>query len=172
VAQIVIEFVSESVAVLVRFLSAAVRPVNSVRVLRCLKKDSLEYEPFEGDFQTLILSATNGEVCSAIMFSAGRFRHGLFTCPNFNRSKLSSWMGTIELTDDTWQPILTKLMEIPQLRVVCVTEEEGLELTDAQLSASTFPWTDPSILACAVRRDDGSWEVGGAERPSYVHHPQ
>jgi hypothetical protein len=84
-------------------------------------------------------------------------RYVLLWCPNFGETRLGLWVCTVAYSSENWQELWGKLEASPSLRFACVCREEGLSITDDQLSPDTFPWSDPSLLAAAVRSDSGEW---------------
>jgi hypothetical protein len=84
-------------------------------------------------------------------------RYVLLYCPHFAASNLSLWLCTVEYTDETWKAFWSELGANVAVRFACVSQEEGLLISDEQLSPDTFPWSDPSLLAAAVRSDSGAW---------------
>ncbi len=65
-------------------------------------------------------------------------------------------MGTIEVTVEEWQFVWDALLDKPGLRFVCVAREEGIEVSNQQISPETFPWDVDGLLAAAVRTDEHS----------------
>jgi hypothetical protein len=87
----------------------------------------------------------------------GAIRYVLLYCPHFSNSSLGLWVCTVEYTTDAWTVLWDELGTDPNLRFACVSQDEGLILSDDQLSPDTFPWSDRSLLAAAVRSVSGEW---------------
>lgn len=72
-------------------------------------------------------------------------------------------MGTIEIGVEEWESIWGRLLEQTSLRFVCVGNEEGVELCDAQIDPDRFPWTEWPLLIGAVCSGEG-----GVDHPEVV----
>ncbi|WP_035352972.1 hypothetical protein [Edaphobacter aggregans] len=155
--QIVFEFAAEAVEHLFRLIQAVIVPVQKVRVMACSDRDSLLYQDFSGAPDDLLSQLKDGVACSIVMFSTGEIRYGLITCPHFNGQNLSRWMGTIEISSLDWQTIWEQILASPNLELACAAVDEGIELTDETIAQDSFPWSDPSLLAGAIRSVDGTW---------------
>ena len=97
-------------------------------------------------------------------------RYGLILEPRFNGQDLAMWMGTIELTTEEWHRYWKILLQFDGLAFVCVSDEEGVELSDGNLSVSTFPWDEWPVLAAALRDNEGKgsdWVIRERAGTSY-----
>ena len=83
-----------------------------------------------------------------------KIRYGLILEPRFKGQDLTMWMGTIELTTTEWRPYWDRLLQFDGLAFVCVGDEEGVELSDQDLSVASFPWDEWPLLAAALRGSD------------------
>lgn len=158
-AQIVIEFGAPSL-----------RPILDAMLSVIGTPSAIEMEPVLG----------NGEVCSATKeaiddlsrrFATAQIRsvtfrtesesvrYGLILAPHCWGQDLSMWMGTVELTDEDWRQCWDVLLRHDSLAFVCAGNEEGVELTDDQLTIASFPWDEWPMLAAALRTegDDRGW---------------
>jgi hypothetical protein len=158
-AQYVMEFTSGSVETALRLLDRLVSPKTSLQTLSCAEQDTLQYRPSEGELAGLLPDLIAGSLCSVMVHSEGEIRYGLLTCPRFNGQQLSSWMGTIEFGVEAWRPVWNQVLKDSNVAAVCVGMEEGIDLADSMLTAASFPWNDPSLVAGAVRQPDGTWDV-------------
>lgn len=158
-AQYVMEFASGSVETALRLLDRLVSPKTSLQTLSCGEQDALQYRPSEGALVSLLPDLIAGRLCSVMVHSEGEIRYGLLTCPRFNGQQLSLWMGTIEFGVEAWRPVWNQVLKDPNVTAVCVAMEEGIDLADSVLTAASFPWNDPSLVAGAVRHPDGTWDV-------------
>lgn len=95
-----------------------------------------------------------------------RIRYGLITSPQTHVPQLSLWMGTIEVGVEDWAFVWDLLLTQSELRFVCVGSEEGVELSDEQISVETFPWAEWPLLIGAVRSDKGSEWIVRARVPA------
>lgn len=110
----------------------------------------------EGNLNEVHQQFVQGEITSAtIRTGVTDIRYGLLLAPHFDGQDLSLWMGTIELTTDDWHPYWEKLLKLDGLVVVCTGEEEGVELTDGNLTVTSFPWEEWPLLIGALRDDTG-----------------
>jgi hypothetical protein len=66
--------------------------------------------------------------------------------PNFNGQDLAMWMGTIELTANDWRPYWDRLLQFDGLVFTCVGDEEGVELSDQELTVDSFPSDEWPLL--------------------------
>lgn len=99
----------------------------------------------------------DGQIASATFRTeSGGVRYGLILEPRYNGQDLSVWMGTVELTTDDWRPYWDALLLFDALAFVCVGEEEGVELTDGNLTVDSFPWDEWPLLVGALRAEGGS----------------
>jgi hypothetical protein len=158
-AQYVMEFTTESVATSLSLLDRLVVRKKSLETLSCNDQSTLKFRVAGGSVRELLPDLVSGKLCSVMMQAEGDIRYGLLTCPWFNGQKLSKWMGTIEFQTESWRSTWEELLANPETTMVCVGMEEGMDLTDDILSADRFPWGEPSLIAGAVRRSDGSWEL-------------
>jgi|SRR5579872_5706646 len=150
--QFVIEFGAERLET----VSAAIK-ANLVEPLR-ISIDSSESEMSYSDttetLDEVITELAAGSVRSAIIRTSDpRIRYGLITSPRVHVPPLTLWMGTIELGVDDWNFVWDALLRQSGLRFVCVGLEEGVEVSDEQMSPETFPWDVDGLLAAAVRSD-------------------
>ena len=106
----------------------------------------------------------SGELGSLTVRNADpRIRYGLITSPRLDGCSLNLWMGTIEVGVEDWRFVWDQLLLQEGLKFICVGSEEGVELTDGQIAAETFPWTEWPLIIGAVRTPDRKWMIG--ERP-------
>jgi hypothetical protein len=85
----------------------------------------------------------------------GMVRYALILKPYFEGQSLSLYLGTIEYTGRDYEPIWDLLLATAGLTFVCLGLEEGVELTDTQLTLETFPWGEWPVVIAALR-DTGS----------------
>ena len=71
-------------------------------------------------------------------------------------------MGTVEYTARDYQGIWDLLLNVPNLSIVCLGFERGVDLRDEQLQVGTFPWDQSPLVIGAVRdseSDSNAWIV-------------
>lgn len=86
-------------------------------------------------------------------------RYGLVMEPHFSGQGLAMWMGTIELTANDWRPYWDRILKFEGLVFACVGDEEGVELSDQELTVDSFPWDRWPLLVGAVRHSTGGEEL-------------
>jgi hypothetical protein len=158
-AQYVMEFTTSSVAAALSLLDRLVVRKKSLETLDCELQSTLCFTAASGSVESLLPDLLDGKLCSVMIQSEGDIRYGLLTSPMFNGQPLSKWMGTIEFQTDEWRSTWQELLASTETTAVCVGMEEGIDLNDDILSPDLFPWHEPSLVAGAVRRSDGSWEL-------------
>lgn len=108
----------------------------------------------------------DGQIASVTFRTeSGGVRYGLILQPRYSGQNLSMWMGTLELTTKDWRRYWDALLQFDALAFVCVGDEEGVELTDDDLTVNSFPWDEWPMLAGALRAGEGGagWVI--RERP-------
>ncbi len=107
-------------------------------------------------FDFLSEKFTDGEIV-AVTFRTGSeaVRYGLILRPRYGGQKLSSWLGTVELTTEDWRQYWDALLRFEALAFVCASDEEGVALTDCDLTLTSFPWDERQMLAGALRTGEG-----------------
>jgi hypothetical protein len=131
---------------------------SSAQVLPWGQRESMVYSPSDLSLGEVLNGLARQSLASAVWRDVqSGIRYVLVYCPHFADSGLDLWLCTIEYTDDTWKTIWNELDAYPDVRFACVSQEEGLLISDAQLSPDTFPWSDPSLLVAAVRSASGAW---------------
>ena len=161
--QYVMEIGSTSLESLSNIIERSVAGKPSLDVLAWEHQEAMTYVP-----SVLPLSEVTQRLAAQSFASAmwrdigGGIRYVLLLCPHFSGSSLSLWVCTIEYTAETWKALWDELGTNPSLRFACVCQDEGLIVSEDQLSPDTFPWSDRSLLAAAVRSDSGEWVSRGA----------
>jgi hypothetical protein len=156
--QYVIEFTADNVESMVELLDELVVPKTSILTLHHAEVETLNFRQIECKLSSTLPDLISQKISAVLINSADSIRYGLITCPKFNGQELSQWMGTIEVTTDIWRPLWNNLLKHNFLNVVCVGLEEGINLTDTIMNATTFPWQDLRLLVGAIRQADGSWD--------------
>lgn len=157
VSQYVIEFGAETVRAIAEAITRVLLAPYDISVDEPQRE--CNYVSVDKPLSLVIDDLEKGAVASAIIRGRDeRIRYALITRPRFNKSKLSKWMGTIEVTFEDWSFAWESLLEQNDLLFVCVGEEEGVELSDEQLGPDAFPWTQWPLLIGAIRsRADRQW---------------
>lgn len=134
-------------------------PPYATSIDRALKE--LYYAATEEPLMQVIADLEAGTVASAVIrCSDERIRYASIFSPGFNKSGLSKWMGTIEVTVENWSFVWGALLTNPDLLFVCVGDPEGVELCDGQINSDDFPWTQWPLLIGAVRSEESrEWVI-------------
>lgn len=107
--------------------------------------------------EAIFRKLADGQIASATFRTKSEgVRYGLILQPRYNGQNLSMWMGTLELTTEDWRRYWDALLRFEALAFVCVGDEEGVELTDDDLTVSSFPWDEWPMLAGALRGGEGA----------------
>lgn len=153
-AQFVFEFGADTLEVTSDAMISFMGQPRSMEVVPAAEGNVLKYESANEPFATVADKLRTGALSSVIVRTdVPGIRYGLIMAPRFNGTDLSVWMGTIELATPDWKPLWTFLLSREGLRFVCLGSEEGVELTDTQLSIDTFPWTEWPLVIGALRAD-------------------
>lgn len=157
-SQYVIEFGSERIGPVARSIQACLdRPRKPVAY-------NLKHELAPGDAATSFtdsLKALESGDLGFVTFanSDSRIRYGMITSPRLDGCTSKLWMGTIELGVGDWRFVWDELLLQDGLKFVCVGAEEGVELTDGQITAETFPWTEWPLVIGAVKSPNREWVI-------------
>jgi hypothetical protein len=156
--QYVLEIGSSSLEELRQIVEFNLLGPSGLQVLPWVDRESMTYSSSDLSVSSVMEGLNGRSLASAIWrdVKAG-VRYVLIYCPNFAASGLGLWMCTVEYTDETWGTLWGELGSHPSFRFACVSLEEGVLLSDGQLSPDNFPWSDPSLLAAAVRSETGEW---------------
>jgi hypothetical protein len=156
--QYVLEIGSSSLEVFSDLIERNLLESSSVQVLPWVDREAMTFNPSELSLGGVFDALAHQALASAVWrdMKSG-VRYVLLYCPHFAASNLSLWLCTVEYTDETWKAFWSELGANVAVRFACVSQEEGLLISDEQLSPDTFPWSDPSLLAAAVRSDSGAW---------------
>ena len=164
-SQYVLEIGSVSVETFTGLVEGNLLASSELKVLPWQQRRAMTYnssnlslrEVVEGLRDRSLASASWREVKSGV-------RYVLIYCPNFADNDLHLWLCTVEYTGEEWKSLWGELGRYPDLRFACVSQDEGIVISDDQLSPETFPWSEPSLLAAAVRSEFGSWVTREAVR--------
>lgn len=158
-AQYVIEFGAEKL----RFIGEAIRAslAEPHEIVIDSTQNEMSYADTGKTLCEVLEDLEAGIVRSAIIRNSDpRIRYALITSPKVHVPGLTLWMGTIEVGVENWRFIWDLLLRQFGLKFVCAGAEEGVELSDEQISPGTFPWTAHHLIVAAVRMDDHSdWVV-------------
>jgi hypothetical protein len=159
VAQFVIEFGAPHAHAVAGAISDCLSPPLTITVDD--KTAEMSYVSTDRPLERVIADLEAGTAYSAIIRNTDeRIRYALVASPRFNNSSLSMWMGTIEVSSEDWKFVWDRILEHPDLRFICVGDEEGVELRDEQISVDAFPWTEWPLLIGAVRSaGPGEWTI-------------
>lgn len=163
-AQFVVEFGAEQL----RFVGTAIKSTvaEPFRIWIDCADAAMCYSETAKTLDEVAVDLQAGSVASAIIRTSDpRIRYALITSPKIHVPPLGLWMGTIEIQVEDWSFVWDALVRQSGLRFVCVGLEEGVELSDDQISGETFPWHETGLLAAAVRDDTQADWIQRAGRP-------
>lgn len=152
------EIGSTSLEALSNIVERSVAGQPSLHLLDWGHRESMTYTPSAIPLSDVLQGLTDQSIASAMWRDiGGGIRYLLLYCPRFSNSHLGLWVCTIEYTDEAWKSLWDELGTNPSFRFACVSQDEGLVVSEDQLSPDTFPWSDQSLLAAAVRSASGKW---------------
>ncbi len=158
-AQIVIEFGAPTLGTI---MDATLSVIGTPTVIE-IELRSGGGQVFAMDYlETLSRQLTDGQVLSATFRTESKeVRYGLIIRPHYGGQNRSIWMGTVELVTTEWRPYWEALLQFDGLSFVCVGDEEGVELTDDNLTVTSFPWDEWPLLVGALRAEEegNSWVI-------------
>lgn len=128
------------------------------------------YVPAAKDLEGTLRSLQDGTVGAAILrTSTPGFRLALLTAPNVFRGLLSQWVGTLDFTTPAqdWRKVWSTALRHDGLRAASLSLDDGIELSNEQLSVDTFPWQESRLVIAAVRAADGAWVTRENPNPSW-----
>ncbi|HTQ58826.1 MAG TPA: hypothetical protein VMI32_01275 [Candidatus Solibacter sp.] len=153
--QLVFEFGSDKVSTVVEAIRRAVGDVPYD--MTCLPASGTEYVPTNDTLESAETKLAKGDISAFSLHPReGMVRYALILKPYFDGQSLSLYLGTVEYTGRNYEPIWDSLLATQGLAFVCLGLEEGIELTDDQLTLETFPWTSWSLVIAALRDPPGS----------------
>jgi hypothetical protein len=156
--QFVLEIGSTSLESLRTIVERNLTEQSSLHVLAWEHRESMTYTPSAIPLSDVIQGLAAQSFASAMWRDiGGAIRYMLLYCPHFSNSNLGLWVCTVEYTTEAWTVSWDELGTDINLRFACVSQDEGLILSDDQLSPDTFPWSDRALLAAAVRSASGEW---------------
>ncbi len=154
-SQYVIEFGAERVQAIAAAIALCLPSQITVSVDQA--DQEFTYRETERPLSRVVEDLEAGTIRSAVVRRGDeRIRYALISSPLFNKQGLSKWMGTIEPGVENWSFVWDALLENPDLLFVCIGDPEGVELSDEQLSAESFPWTEWPLPVGAVRSVEGN----------------
>jgi len=157
-SQYVLEIGSSSLETFTSIVERNLVASSELKVLPWQQQSSMMYSPSALSAHEVVRELQNRSLASASwQGTKSGVRYVLLYCPNFAGSDLSLWLCTVEYTGEEWKSLWRELEQYPQLRFACVSQDEGILVSDSQLAPSTFPWDEPSLLAAAVRSQSGEW---------------
>jgi len=156
--QYVLEIGSTSLDVLGKIVEQTITGQASIDILEWECRESMVYTPSDLPMSAILQRLSAHSFASALWRDVGSaVRYVLLYCPHFANSSLGLWLCTVEYTDETWRALWSGLGAYPSVRFACVSQEEGLIISDDQLSPDTFPWSDRALIVAAVRSASEAW---------------
>lgn len=157
-AQVVIEFGAPSLGPIMDAMLSVIGSPSAIET-ESPHGSGEAYSATKEAVEALSGKLTDGQIVSVTFRTrAEGVRYGLILKPRYSGHDLSMWMGTVELTTDDWRRYWDALLAFDSLAFVCVGDEEGVELTDDNLSVASFPWNEWPMMAGALRTERG-WEI-------------
>jgi hypothetical protein len=127
-----------------------------------MPSDSDTYVQTTDTLESAAAKLTKGQISSfAAHPSSGIIRYVMINAPGFGGQPRSAFLGTVEFVSDDYRPLWELALASPGIWAACVGFEEGVELDDSKLTASSFPWSQWPLVIGGVRSDasDGPWIV-------------
>jgi hypothetical protein len=154
-AQVVIEFGAPSLGPIMDALLSVIGTPSAIET-ESLSGSGEACPPTKDALEALSRKFTDGQIVAATFRTESEgVRYGLILKPCYGGQDLSMWMGTVEVTTEDWRRYWDALLQFGSLAFVCVGDEEGVELTDGNLTVASFPWDEWPTLAGALRAGDG-----------------
>jgi hypothetical protein len=117
----------------------------------------------DATLESITSKLESGEIDSFIAYpKSGAVRYAMVLSPTVADEPRSFYMGTVEYTARDYQWIWDLLLNVPNLSIVCLGLEEGVDLRDEHLWIGTFPWDQSPLVIGAVRdseSDSNAWVV-------------
>lgn len=128
------------------------------------------YVPAAGDLDWTLHSLQDGTLAAAsLRTSTSGIRSVLLMAPNPFGHGLSRWMGSIDFTTPAqhWRDLWSEVLSRGTLMAASLSLDDGIELSDDQLSVDTFPWEESRLVIAAVRAPNGAWVTRENPNPSW-----
>lgn len=107
--------------------------------------------PTEGPPESIIARLETGEIDSFVAYpKSGPVRYAMVLSPAC-RDNGSYYLGTVEYTARDYERLWNLLLGLPDLVLVCLGYEEGVELGQDLPNADTLPWAQWPLVVGAVR---------------------
>ena len=160
-SQIVVEFGAPEYHPTLSALLAMIERPTAI-VTECKTGGSEQFSATPEAIEAISQKFEHGEIVSATFRTESEgVRYGLITAPHYNGQRLSMWLGTVELTAIDWRSYWNALLRLDGLMFVCVGDEEGVELTDDNLTLASFPYNQWPMVVGALRNEQSgpSWVI-------------
>jgi hypothetical protein len=128
------------------------------------------YVPTAEDWDSSLRRLREGTLAAAIIrTSTPGIRFGLVTAPNVFGGRLSQWVGTVDFAAPAqdWRTVWSTVLRDERLLAASLSLDDGIELSDEQLSVDRFPWEESRLVVAAVRGADGTWMTRENPKPSW-----
>ena len=128
------------------------------------------YVPAAGDLDSTLRSLQDGTLAAAILrTSTPGVRLAVLSAPNVFGGRLSQWVGPIDFTApaQNWRPIWSTALRHERVLAASLSLDDGIELSDEQLSVDKFPWQESRLVIAAVRAANGAWVTRENQNPSW-----
>jgi len=128
------------------------------------------YVAAAGDLDATLRSLQDGTIAVAsLRTSKPGIRSALLMAPNIFGGRLARWMGSIDFTApaQNWRSVWSTALSHERLAAASLSLDDGIELSDEQLSIDRFPWQESRLLIAGVRAADGAWVIRENPNPSW-----
>jgi hypothetical protein len=123
-----------------------------------------------GDLDATLRSLEDGTLAVAsLRTSKPGIRSAVLMAPNIFGAQFARWMGSIDFTAAArdWRGIWSTALRHERLLAASLSLDDGIELSDEQLSVDKFPWQESRLVIAAVRAGDGAWVTRENPNPSW-----
>lgn len=128
------------------------------------------YVPAAGDLDWTLRSLQDGTLAVAsVRTSTPGIRFALLSAPNIFGGRLSHWLGTIDFTApaQNWRSVWSTALLHERLVAASLSLDDGIGVSDDQLSVDNFPWEEPRLVIAGVRAANGVWVTRENPTPSW-----
>jgi hypothetical protein len=128
------------------------------------------YVPADGDWDWTFRHLQDGTLAAAILrTSTPGIRLALLTAPNIFGGHLSHWVGTIDFTApaQNWRSVWSTALHHERLVAASLSLDDGIDLSDDQLSVDKFPWQESRLVIAGVRAANGAWVTRENPKPAW-----
>jgi hypothetical protein len=128
------------------------------------------YVPAAGDWDWTLRGLQQRTLAVAsIRTSKPGIRSALVMAPNIFGGPLSQWMGSVDFTvpAQDWRRLWSTVLGQEGVVAASLSLDDGIELSDEQLSVDTFPWQESRLVIAGVRAANGAWVTRENPKPAW-----